>query len=263
MHPLDGPRHKLRRADSQIDALGNIEAAYGRDSDYEVIKAEFNPKSGKDIYRVRTNSPQPALEWGVDIGEIAHNLRSALDGLVHQLALLETKTPARNTQFPIFLTGRTARKRVRHFEGMELGNGRSMIRQLHTKHQAMIEALQPYKRGRGGRINPLFLLMETNNADKHRLIQVVSVKWGGGPVFGGFVGDRLPDLPSIRGAVILKNGVKLFEAPRGMRVAPRFFPLIAFWKGCPAVERRGVTSTLRRIAEHISEIIEGFEAEFD
>jgi 8-oxo-dGTP pyrophosphatase MutT (NUDIX family) len=70
----------------------------------------------------------PPLDWGVEIGEIAHNLRSALDGLVYQLALPTTKAPAGNAQFPIFLGGRAAdRKRFRFcFEGVRTKNGRTV-----------------------------------------------------------------------------------------------------------------------------------------
>ena len=44
--------------------------------------------------------------WGVLIGEILHNLRSALDHLIWQLVILETGAPPTTTKtaFPIFET---------------------------------------------------------------------------------------------------------------------------------------------------------------
>lgn len=261
MHPLNGPRLKIRRAESEIQALRRADESFMKDSEYHIVKAEFNPKTGKYVYRVRTSSEPPDPEWGVWIGEIAHNLRSALDSLVYQLALLGTKTPASNTQFPIFLVGKTTRKHMPHFEGMELRDGRSMIRQLLPKHQALIERLQPYKRSRGGRKNPLYWLKEVNNADKHRLIQVVGAKVGVGPVVGGWV-DTVKYPFDISHPSILKDGAKIGEAPTDMGVGPKVFPLVAFWKGCEAVKGLGVCYTLRRIAEHIAEIVESFGPEF-
>lgn len=178
MHPLDGPRLKIQSAKSEIEELKRLEDVFVHESQYDIVRTELNLKSGNNVYRVRTSSSPPSLEWGVYIGEIAHNLRSALDELVYQLALLQIKTPQRNIQFPIFLVGNTTRKQGRglipHFEGGERGCGHSMICPLLPGHQALIERWQPYKRGRGGRNSPLYWLKEVNNADKHRLIQVVA-----------------------------------------------------------------------------------------
>lgn len=239
------------------------------ESDYKVVRAELNPKTGQCRYRIRVNSPPPSLEWGVSIGEVAHNLRSALDGLVYESTLLKTKTPAGNTQYPIFLNGTTI-KRMRgkrkelipHFEGMRRGDGRSMIRQLCEEHQTFIEGLQPYKRGRGGRNNPLFWLKQINNADKHRLIQAVGAKTGAGPVVGGW-GEQFDFHFRIRPGMILKDGAILMEAPCNMHMSPKLMPLVSFWEGCPDVKGRSVVNTFRVLSREVSRIIECFSPEFD
>jgi hypothetical protein len=269
MHPLDGPRLKVRRAESEIQALRLVEKTFRKNSDYRVIKAEFNPKSGKYRYRVRIGSAPPDPEWGVWIGEIAHNLRSALDGLVHQLALQHLprgKAPAGNTQFPIFLLGKTKRtyrgtkNLIAHFEGMELRNGRSMIRDLKPEHQTSIERLQPYKSGRRGLQCPLYWLKEINNADKHRLIQVVGSKVGAGPFIGGWGDD--PNLHfTFQPGKILVDGAIFDEFASSVHVNPRVIPLIAFWEGCPQVKGKAVANTLRIITEDVSKIIESFGPE--
>ena len=163
-HPLDGPRLKVRRAESQIDLLRKADDTFREKANYRLIQAELDTKRRKQHYRILINV-LPALEWGVCIGEIAHNLHSALNGLTWQLALFKTKTAAANTQFPIFLVGRTKKRRrgrrsglIPHFEGMELSDGRSMIRNLLPEHQTAVERLQPYKRGNGGVRNPLYRL---------------------------------------------------------------------------------------------------------
>lgn len=280
MLPLDGPRLKVRRAKSEIERLGDLQIAFIEGSQYHVIQGEFNPKTGECVYRVSTHSPPPDPGWGVSIGEISHNLRSALDGLVYQLALLKTKTPTGDTQqqFPIFLHGRTNRRDrkgnpIRQFEFRrgrngklvtnQPGIGRRMIRDLCPPHQAIIERLQPYKRGRKGRQCPLYWLQEINNADKHRLIQVVAAKWGAGPFLGFWPesADRPPSI-SIRRNVVLKDGAIFGEGPCNMHMHPKVIPLVAFSEGCEAVRLKSVTFTLGIIAEHVSEIVESFAPEF-
>lgn len=262
-HPLDGPRLKVRRALSEVEDLKEKQQAFRNEADYQIVRAEFNPMTDKYTYRVRAGI-SPPLEWGVWIGEVAHNLGSALDGLVYQLALLNTNTPA-NTQFPVFLVGRTKRRRargggkIRHFEA----DGWRMIRDLRPEHQALIEQLQPYKRDGGGRRNPLYLLHEINNADKHRLIQVVGVKSGAYTWSGsGDTANGLLDLLDNSPFAVLKDGARIFEAPRDVPVDAKLVPVIAFWNGCAAVQHRGVCQTLAQIAEHVSEIVESFGSEF-
>ena len=261
MHPLYGPRLKVRRAESELNAFRRAEDIFRKKTNNKIVRAEFNPKTGKDVYRV-SMKVSPPLEWGVLLGEIAHNLRSALDGVVYQLALLNTKTPARKTQFPIFLVGRTERKRsgnlIPHFER----EGRGMIGDLGKEHQALIKRLQPYKSGREGRNSPLWHLYEINNADKHRLIQVVGIK-PAGLSWGGWGDDvEQPSFPTSR-PVVLKDGAKFCEFSPGVTVHPKLFPLIAFSEGCPAVKDRTVRLTFGLILKEVSEIVESFGPEFE
>ena len=152
---------------------------------YEAIGAEIDPKTGKQALRIY-GVEQPPVEWGIDIGEIAHNLRAALDGMTWQLALLKNPHPSQLTQFPVFLRGHTIRRRkarkgkgapLPSFWGTERGDGiGGHIKSLHPCHQAALERFQPYKRGNGRTRSPVYLLHEINNADKHRLIQVVALR---------------------------------------------------------------------------------------
>ena len=221
---------------------------------YTPIDVTSNPKTGNDIYRVSTSESPFFLDWGVTVGEIAHNLRSALDGLVYQLALLNAKTPARRTAFPILLASQ-------HFKTV----GRERIELLRPEHQALIERLQPYKRGCGGRKNPLYMLKEVNDADKHRLITPVAPLWGAGPIQGGWGDDFTPRFRPYKGRFhgrILEDGARFGEAPPGVHVESGISPLISFGEEVAAVKGLPVPSTLLRISEHVSEIIESFGPEF-
>ena len=284
MHPLDGPRLKLVRAKAEIDRLRLMEDAFGKRTKYHVVRAEFNPKSGKYIYRVRVDGPPPSPEWGVYVGEIAHNLRSALDQLIYQLALLhtpgETVARSRSLQFPIFLCRNSLdkTKRGQTFEGRR----KDMLGLLLPKHQALIEGLQPYKRGsstrfkpvgpsqRGSRNSPLFWLKEINNADKHRLIQVVDSTIGISLVMDrgdsglkrSFTLSRLWSLHQIPHLVILKDGAKFGEADLEMCVDAKISPVIVFAHSCDMVATMGVCNVLEEIATRVSQIIESFSPEF-
>jgi hypothetical protein len=166
------------------------------------------------------------------------------------LACLNTETPARS-QFPIFLEQPKDARGKRRFGDMILG--------LRPEHQTVIEGLQPYKCG--SKTNLLYLLSEINNADKHRLIQVVGLIMGVAPVCGAF-GDIRERIEYCLDDTILEDGAKVLEAAPDVHVQPDFFPLVAFWQGCNAVRGLPVHLTLKRLAEHVSEVIESFGPEF-
>jgi hypothetical protein len=267
-HPLDGPLLKIRRAQLQIQLLADLEEAWGENAEYRIVRAEINPQTGNQVLRAQVGK-KPPLEWGVLIGEIAHNLRSALDGLVYQLALRDSRvnTLTWRTQFPIFTKGRTKiakikakkgkRDLVSHFEIQ----GRAMMKGVSKKHQAMIERLQPYKR-RSRRSDPLYgmrhsirhsplsLIQEINNVDKHRTIQVVV------PTTGAFIA-RTDAVSSFKYSPvrILNDGAKLGEIPPDMTMDSKMLPLVAFWD-CPKPLRgMAVCLTLAEISKYISLII--------
>jgi hypothetical protein len=279
-HPLDGPRLKVRRAKSEIDRLRGVEEIFRAEADYQVVRAELNPKTGQYRYRARIVHQPPLDEWGVWIGEIAHNLRSALDILVYELARLNN-APAdvRDTQFPIFryrFTKTVAGRSIVGFEGHRTsrrspkGTGRHMISRLSDVHQARIERLQPYRRkgvntalGRPlvGRWNLLYRLAELNNADKHRLLQVVGAKSGAGPMVSGWGEDTENDF-AFAHPKIIEDGTLIVEAKPNMHVDSKILLLIAFAEGCEAVQHIAVCYALTLIANHVEEIIEGFAPDF-
>ena len=279
MQPLDGSRLKIRRAIDEIERLALGEDALRQDANY-TFWSEFNPKSGKYIQRVRIGvSPDPL--WGVYIGEIAHNLRSALDGLVYELTLLDGGTPTRYTQFPILLVGKHIEgKKVRRrspefrhiFWGQKHGDGLDMINGLSLSHKTDIERLQPYKRGRGGRNCPLYWLKQINNTDKHRLVQVLDL---GVAMTENFVTTYFPehrgDFQSVPYVVSsigvpelyllpteLEDGTRIAELAEDVEMQANFTPLIAFGDSCRIVKGKPAIPCLHQIADDVSSIIEFF-----
>lgn len=270
-HPLEGPRLKIRRAMSHIEALRLEDAKFTSQADYRVRVAELNPNSRRYALRALVNVLPPS-DLGLCIGEAAYHLRSALDGLVYQLARLNgaSEVALKRTQFPIFLKQRVmgcrgkCKSKTPHFTC----GGKRMIDPLFREHQTLIERLQPYRRGNLGKRSPLYFLHELNNADKHRLLQVVGGKaagYSGGAVWAD---EPFPDYRiSLR--AVFEDGAKVGRVAardvhrRKVREEQRIVAHIAFWQGCDAVTGRGVSFVLGGAAKLVSEIIEGFAPEFE
>ena len=203
MHPLDGPLAKVERGKRQIVALQDEVQRLIKRNPYFVAVAEPYGKAGYYNLRVQGGLSQFPDEWGVLIGEIAHNLRSALDGLAWQLALLDCSKPHAHTAFPICRVGRGERRRR---DGRILPtfweSGRPRLRSIKAKFWTRIESFQPYKGRNGRRYSPLWLLEELNIIDKHRLITVVvptSVDLDLTDIFGpSTVNFRVPLYPNAK-----------------------------------------------------------------
>jgi hypothetical protein len=103
-------------------------------------------------------TPDPV---GILPGEFAYNLRSGLDHLAWQLALLTTDTPNDRTSFPIF--GSPPKAKSRYWEA---------ISDIPTKAAAIIDDLQPHHRGTGFKDDPLWQLNRLCNIDKHQVVAV-------------------------------------------------------------------------------------------
>ena len=263
MHPLDGIRAKLVRAQEQIEALEAAQRVFFEQHPYEVATAELNSKTGNESLRVRWDDPEIPLTWSVAVGEVAHNLRSALDQLACQLALLNHASCADPNAFPISRYGpRGKRKGQRGRHYWNIGS----IRGLRRHHRAMVKRLQPYHRGNGRGHSPLWLLQEIHNADKHRNIQALA-SYSAGMGFGvqrrGLGGAHIEFLGINVPKGNLKNGTKIGEAsPNNVNVHINFRAQIAFSEGCDAVKHLPMVPTLKGMADEVSRIVELFSGEF-
>jgi len=176
-YPLDGCWSKIERADSHLDAL-----------DTEVKKwLEVHAETGfsRHFYaeaRVQAfwwDIPDPPLDWGVRIGDVVHNLRSALDHLVWQLSS-SPKAGIGGNQFPIF--------RDKPTQGFDARTKDGMLYGVPDDERAKIEGLQPYVRDPGTEDrNALVILNNLSNVDKHQIVHVVALaQTSGQPPFTAF-----------------------------------------------------------------------------
>jgi hypothetical protein len=261
VHPLSGPLEKLRRASAHIRELRSRITEFTRDNHPQVLIAELEPDGKYYVLRARIK-PYP-VEWGTIIGDIAHNLRSALDALMFQLVILNGLDPEAVTPKPSFPIFRL--KKHRNSAQTWHSMGRRQVQNIRPEHAAIIERLQPYHRRRGGRpgIHTLWALHELNNADKHRLIQIVGAKSRRHGIARDYLVNS-PFHPDIIDHTIWTG--RFFEDNRKIgrvlkRVAeehnPVYFPImeIAFKEGSRELKGITVPSLVTTAHEHVRKIL--------
>jgi len=161
---LSGSWAKVRRAKEHANAL---EAAVSNPSKFYRPEdwgadAQFQRKAR--YFSVRLTGPDITLplRWSVWIGDILHNMRSALDHLAWQL-VQDGRCPNPKmrelVQFPIY-SDRTSYNKM--LDKRLPGVSRAALKIIRTR--------QPYLRGKRAADHPLALLAAFSNADKHRLV---------------------------------------------------------------------------------------------
>jgi len=210
MHPLDSVWLKIIRAKEHIDFFyGEIEMFWLTKPEPYAFIPEDDTKNSEKVFRFKVNR-EPPIGWSIIVGDIAFNLRSALDHLAWQLARLTTQKPYSRTEFPIFDSTDDFKK-----------SGIPKMRNIPPKAQQVIETLQPYHRGDWADVDHLWLLHEINRIDKHREITPCFgesiVKYSGMP--GIYRSGRLYDgavitAPIPEGEFQMKLGASIaFDVP--------------------------------------------------
>jgi hypothetical protein len=165
---LYGVWAKWERAKDQLTALHKEVLAFGEKPDAWTIRSQVNHDAGRYLFKLDPNwGPGLVLYWGAIIGEMVHDVRSALDQLVWQLVLLNGAVPGRHNKFPI-----CADKPAKGFEQMrrewtDRGDRLRRGELLGVSDQAftVIERCQPYH---GGNRLLLRWLHKVWNTDKHQ-----------------------------------------------------------------------------------------------
>src|SRR6266542_5879088 len=171
MAPLDGVRAKIERATEHFKALEADLLPRVHDQPYTVSHYR-NPDTGWNVLR-----PQPFADFpvasAVVLGELIHDLRSALDHLVWQLVLSNRQVPNWKNQFPIFSHGTMADWGKKQGKARQK-DWRAMLRGVHPGDVALIKSLQPYKRRHRETFSALEVLADFSNVDKHRTLMPVT-----------------------------------------------------------------------------------------
>lgn len=102
-HPLESARLKIARARERLHEMDREAAAFLDTHPYVAVSDQ---DGDSDLFTLRCRVFQtPPISLGMIAGDLAHNLRSALDHIVYQLAALGVageQGRGEKTQFPIF-----------------------------------------------------------------------------------------------------------------------------------------------------------------
>jgi hypothetical protein len=178
-HPLDGIRFKIDRAKKQIyefnrEIVSGAINVSGKDlrATYEFTANTTTAVPVSDlIFSIQGDAPPVPFIFSILAAECCHHLRSALDHLVYQLVIEQTKKPPTfNSAFPIVGKGKKVKKAWRNpVQEYEAQTSR-LVQDLSPNAAGLIEHFQPLKRGATYHEDPLWILNELNNTDKHRII---------------------------------------------------------------------------------------------
>lgn len=153
---------KLVRASEQIDLL-EADCRTLIDRDPKPLRLQIDRKSG--WRRLTWALPSDVmLRLGIVVGEVAHNLQSALDIAISELVRANGGSDDRSA-FPIVVTWNDAGKQ--HFAKLTTGLGGHQL--------TVVAAHQPHHRGDEAPSQLLALLAEITNADKHRVVYPAQV----------------------------------------------------------------------------------------
>jgi hypothetical protein len=267
-HPLEGVRAKLERAEESIEELEREFGAFLAGNPYE-IPGKFYPKRSEYVFRFRVIEPLP-LRWGVLVGEIVHDLRSALDHLLWQLVILDGGGPGKHTQFPIF-------NRFADYRRLALvGTQRSppMLKglggTLRSGHVAAITRTQPYRRPNGFTTHPLWLLARLSNIDKHQLLHTTAHIVEGAHLGWRGVRDvaavhdvsKVVRVPIQDGAVLARLRIQPSGPHPEMHVKPQLTLSVVFKGRERVINRKRVYPALRSTSWYVRKIVETFEPSF-
>jgi hypothetical protein len=169
-HPLDGALAHVGRADRDFDELKSLLEKFVGEEEQKAL-AYYNLARLKYTKSLRIrgiqafNFPGVPFEAAVLVSAIIHHLRAAFDYLVYELALHDSGIVQNGTQFIIEDVKADSQHPDRGFDA----RATSKLRGLTETHVAMIEDLQPYKRGKW-----TAALRDISNSDKHRKLTVIS-----------------------------------------------------------------------------------------
>jgi hypothetical protein len=248
-HPLDGSRAKIERAGDHLEELDAVLSRFVKDGGFRIV-GEPDGDTGEYVFRCYSNRQPyvpPPRRASLLIGDALHNLRSALDYLIWQLA----EAPSKKNQFPICDTPRLfEEQRERHLSTVP------------KRHWAKIESYQPYK---GIDRLGLAMLAKLNDVDKHHLLLPGAIKYAarhGKFTVSGLDRIRVTStdwVPYEEGAVIYRMRLEP-DASGQVNVKADIPYTITF--GDPDSDLAVNDSDLRKILISISNVVESFASDF-
>jgi hypothetical protein len=163
---IDGCRAKAVAAEERLSLMADEWSAWLAEDAYPSWVVESDADHGRYSVYFDFSSPPPP-RFSVIAGEIAHDLRSALDHLAWREAVEwigpeKAERKAREIAFPLKETAADFKRA-------------KTIGYVGPKARRLMERQQPYKRAKGKGPKSLGLLAWLNNIDKHRTLHAALV----------------------------------------------------------------------------------------
>jgi hypothetical protein len=165
---LVGVRNKIKRANNHLSELKVAIDRWGTSEDKNnLFVVNHQPERGLMVLRhgkVAPNDP----DWPLIVGDIVHNLRSALDHLVCQLAILNGNDVSccDKTYFPICICKPDFAKAKRMVEPLISPEAFTSLEELQPYNAANIAGKEPTS-------SNLWIISKLDIVDKHRMLVVV------------------------------------------------------------------------------------------
>lgn len=196
---------KLSQATKHLNALERDVTAFLCLNPFSDVREE-EAATGDEVYRVRISQEIPE-RWSADVGDVLHNLRSALDHLACELVKANGQPVTKETAFPI---SDDAVRFRNHLPRVLAGAGQAAF--------TAVENARPYKGGN----EDLWRLHQLDIIDKHRTIVPVCAAYKNLIVEPHFLEDLPPEFASInlnpRGRTYpLREGDAIFRSHASTR----------------------------------------------
>jgi hypothetical protein len=159
---------KIERAKEQIKYLESSVKEFLRTEMYS-FDVDEDSESREWVHRLRIHKEMP-LRFSIIVGEIVHDLRSALDNLICHLARKAGATDCSETGFPISNCDRVDAERAANQYKSLVG---SKVKSAGTQIVSIVENIKAYPGGNEG----LWKLHKVNIGDKHRLPVLVGNRY--------------------------------------------------------------------------------------
>lgn len=196
---LKNPKLKIERAKEHLDVL-NTELVKFIDTKPFSITTEEDSKNS--IYRMRIKYEVINPKLAIIAGDTIYQLRSALDHIAWQLALITGRRPYDRTSFPI--VDKNTPEKMRRFDSITQSIPIAAINE--------IKLLQPYLRGSAYKTDLLWKLDKLCNIDKHRVI----------PAHGTVLDFKVPK--SVNPSFLALNNEAIVEMPIEVKAQMQFAP---------------------------------------
>jgi hypothetical protein len=264
-HPLDGCWAKIERAKEHRRGLeAYLRETFSVDENRVGVGIRFDSDVGEHILYISRVPDLSSCFINIALlaGDALQNLRSSLDHLTWQLALLHTDGQIRfpkRVQFPIV---------DNPDDWAEVIGKRAAIAEIAAGHRAIIERFQPYHRETVD--GPLMgVLRDFSNTDKHQLLVPVMILPVDIDTQIGVAQDLITAgiFPRTSRVILMPYGIELGAPFMALGVPQRviatdvrmyrdFRPTMAFSEGRPVLD------TLDFISETVIRVIREFEPVF-